>query len=60
MLPLIGSLPDMTATNARYVELQRTYKAKAEADLVVFRQAVERILTGAPVCVCVCAMCVFV
>lgn len=37
-LPLDGSLPDMHATTQRYLELQRIYKEKADADAA----AVER------------------
>ena len=31
-LPLSGSLPDMTSSTERFVELQRLFRAKAEAD----------------------------
>ncbi|GBG27243.1 NEDD8-activating enzyme E1 regulatory subunit [Hondaea fermentalgiana] len=31
-LPLSGKLPDMTATTGMYVDMQRIYKAKADAD----------------------------
>lgn len=41
-LPLSGALPDMKATSTTYVALQRTYRAKARADL----EAVQAHLTN--------------
>jgi NEDD8-activating enzyme E1 regulatory subunit len=43
-LPLDGSLPDMHATTQRYLDLQRTYREKAEADAAAVQRHVAAIL----------------
>eukprot|EP00697_Spironema_sp_BW2_P003495 gnl/Spiro4/14648_TR7890_c0_g1_i1.p1 gnl/Spiro4/14648_TR7890_c0_g1~~gnl/Spiro4/14648_TR7890_c0_g1_i1.p1 ORF type:complete len:606 (+),score=152.23 gnl/Spiro4/14648_TR7890_c0_g1_i1:187-1818(+) len=43
-LPLIGSIPDMTATTINYITLQTIYKRKAEADLNVIQERVAALL----------------
>lgn len=45
-LPLAGVLPDMTASTDGYIQLQRAYHEKAEADSAAFRAHVEAVLAG--------------
>ncbi|XP_006340393.1 NEDD8-activating enzyme E1 regulatory subunit-like isoform X2 [Solanum tuberosum] len=42
--PLEGSIPDMTSSTELYVNLQKTYQAKAEADFLVMEQRVRDLL----------------
>ncbi len=42
--PLEGSLPDMHATTQRYLDLQRIYKEKSEADIAAVSQHVAALL----------------
>ncbi|KAJ9176902.1 hypothetical protein P3X46_012166 [Hevea brasiliensis] len=42
--PLEGSIPDMTSSTELYVNLQKIYQAKAEADYLVIEQRVKNIL----------------
>ncbi|KAG8642292.1 hypothetical protein MANES_12G066600v8 [Manihot esculenta] len=42
--PLEGSIPDMTSSTELYVNLQKIYQAKAEADFLVIEQRVRNIL----------------
>lgn len=42
--PLDGSIPDMTSSTELYVNLQKLYQAKAEADVLVIEQRVRNIL----------------
>ncbi|XAR55383.1 hypothetical protein NMG60_11035439 [Bertholletia excelsa] len=42
--PLEGSIPDMTSSTELYVNLQKIYQAKAEADFFVIEQRVKNIL----------------
>ncbi|GMP54009.1 hypothetical protein CsSME_00019293 [Camellia sinensis var. sinensis] len=42
--PLEGSIPDMTSSTELYVNLQKIYQAKAEADFFVIEQRVRNIL----------------
>ncbi|KAK1431880.1 hypothetical protein QVD17_08644 [Tagetes erecta] len=42
--PLEGSIPDMTSSTELYVNLQKLYQAKAEADFLVVEQRVRNIL----------------
>ncbi|KAL2248477.1 UNVERIFIED_CONTAM: NEDD8-activating enzyme E1 regulatory subunit AXR1 [Sesamum indicum] len=42
--PLEGSIPDMTSSTELYVNLQKIYQAKAEADFLVMEQRVRKIL----------------
>ncbi|KAL0405395.1 UNVERIFIED_CONTAM: NEDD8-activating enzyme E1 regulatory subunit AXR1 [Sesamum latifolium] len=42
--PLEGSIPDMTSSTELYVNLQKIYQAKAEADILVMEQRVRKIL----------------
>ncbi|KAM7271483.1 hypothetical protein ACFE04_030697 [Oxalis oulophora] len=42
--PLEGSIPDMTSSTELYVNLQKIYQAKAEADFNVIEQRVKNIL----------------
>ncbi|XP_073058226.1 LOW QUALITY PROTEIN: NEDD8-activating enzyme E1 regulatory subunit AXR1-like [Primulina eburnea] len=42
--PLEGSIPDMTSSTELYINLQRIYQAKAEADFLVVEQHVRKIL----------------
>lgn len=42
--PLEGSIPDMTSSTELYVNLQKIYLAKAEADFLVIQQRVKSIL----------------
>ncbi|KAK4358759.1 hypothetical protein RND71_020988 [Anisodus tanguticus] len=42
--PLEGSIPDMTSSTELYVNLQKTYQAKAEADFLVIEQRVRNLL----------------
>ncbi|XP_010313519.2 NEDD8-activating enzyme E1 regulatory subunit AXR1 isoform X1 [Solanum lycopersicum] len=42
--PLEGSIPDMTSSTELYVNLQKTYQAKAEADFLVMEQRVRNLL----------------
>ncbi|CAL5403458.1 unnamed protein product [Camellia sinensis] len=42
--PLEGSIPDMTSSTELYVNLQKIYQAKAEADFFVIEQSVRNIL----------------
>lgn len=53
VLPLSAELPDMTSTTAQYMDLQRLYKAKAEADTaeVWARVQAHVAAAGAPVSV---------
>eukprot|EP00270_Netrium_digitus_P018418 TRINITY_DN6996_c0_g1_i4.p1 TRINITY_DN6996_c0_g1~~TRINITY_DN6996_c0_g1_i4.p1 ORF type:complete len:463 (+),score=126.87 TRINITY_DN6996_c0_g1_i4:71-1390(+) len=43
-LPLIGSIPDMTATSESYIALQRLYQEKADADVAAVEEHLHRIL----------------
>ncbi|KAK6919366.1 THIF-type NAD/FAD binding fold [Dillenia turbinata] len=43
-VPLEGSIPDMTSSTELYVNLQKIYQAKAEADFQVMEQRVKSIL----------------
>lgn len=45
-LPLAGVLPDMTASTDAYIQLQRVYHEKAEADSAAFRAHVEAVLAS--------------
>lgn len=42
--PLEGSIPDMTSSTELYVNLQKIYQAKAEADFLLIDQRVKNIL----------------
>ncbi|KAL3848992.1 hypothetical protein ACJIZ3_010874 [Penstemon smallii] len=42
--PLEGSIPDMTSSTELYVNLQKIYQAKAEADFLVMEQRVKKLL----------------
>nr|GEY25676.1 NEDD8-activating enzyme E1 regulatory subunit AXR1-like [Tanacetum cinerariifolium]GEY38829.1 NEDD8-activating enzyme E1 regulatory subunit AXR1-like [Tanacetum cinerariifolium] len=42
--PLEGSIPDMTSSTELYINLQKLYQAKAEADFLVVEQRVRDIL----------------
>ncbi|KAJ4977165.1 hypothetical protein NE237_002271 [Protea cynaroides] len=42
--PLDGSIPDMTSLTEYYVNLQKIYQAKAEADFLAIEQRVRKIL----------------
>ncbi|XP_009774995.1 NEDD8-activating enzyme E1 regulatory subunit AXR1 isoform X2 [Nicotiana sylvestris] len=42
--PLEGSIPDMTSSTELYINLQKTYQAKAEADFLVMEQKVRNLL----------------
>ncbi|OMO75501.1 UBA/THIF-type NAD/FAD binding protein [Corchorus capsularis] len=42
--PLEGSIPDMTSSTEHYVNLQKLYQAKSEADFLVIEQRVRNIL----------------
>lgn len=42
--PLEGSIPDMTSSTELYVNLQKIYQAKAEADFLVIEQRARNIL----------------
>ncbi|OMO90498.1 Molybdenum cofactor biosynthesis, MoeB [Corchorus olitorius] len=42
--PLEGSIPDMTSSTEHYVNLQKLYKAKSEADFLAIEQQVRNIL----------------
>ncbi|KAK2649758.1 hypothetical protein Ddye_017247 [Dipteronia dyeriana] len=42
--PLDGSIPDMTSSTEHYVNLQKIYQAKAEADFLSIEQRVRNIL----------------
>ncbi|KAF2284952.1 hypothetical protein GH714_032989 [Hevea brasiliensis] len=42
--PLEGSIPDMTSSTELYVNLQKIYQAKAEADYLIIEQRVKNIL----------------
>ncbi|KAJ4851232.1 NEDD8-activating enzyme E1 regulatory subunit axr1 [Turnera subulata] len=44
--PLEGSIPDMTSSTELYVNLQKIYQAKAEADFLVIEQRARNILKG--------------
>jgi len=44
LLPLPGKIPDMVSDNESYIQLQRVYLAKAEADLQAISTRVARIL----------------
>ncbi|KAL4279358.1 hypothetical protein GQ457_03G011260 [Hibiscus cannabinus] len=43
-VPLEGSIPDMTSSTEHYVNLQRIYQAKSEADYLVIEERVWNIL----------------
>ncbi|KAH9617913.1 hypothetical protein KSS87_006386 [Heliosperma pusillum] len=43
-VPLEGSIPDMTSSTEHYVNLQKVYQAKAEADFIAMEQHVQNIL----------------
>ncbi|XP_031391190.1 NEDD8-activating enzyme E1 regulatory subunit AXR1 [Punica granatum] len=43
-VPLEGSIPDMTSSTEHYVNLQKIYHAKAEADFLVMEQRVRNLL----------------
>ncbi|KAK9757273.1 hypothetical protein RND81_01G153100 [Saponaria officinalis] len=43
-VPLEGSIPDMTSSTEHYVNLQKIYQAKAEADIIAMEQHVQNIL----------------
>ncbi|GLU02666.1 hypothetical protein SLE2022_199080 [Rubroshorea leprosula] len=42
--PLEGSIPDMTSSTEHYINLQKIYQAKSEADFLAMEQRVENIL----------------
>uniref|UniRef100_A0A1J3DVB5 NEDD8-activating enzyme E1 regulatory subunit n=1 Tax=Noccaea caerulescens TaxID=107243 RepID=A0A1J3DVB5_NOCCA len=42
--PLEGSIPDMTSSTEHYINLQKIYLAKAEADFLVMEERVKNIL----------------
>ncbi|KAJ6873788.1 NEDD8-activating enzyme E1 regulatory subunit axr1 [Populus alba x Populus x berolinensis] len=42
--PLEGSIPDMTSSTELYVNLQKIYQAKAEANFLAIQQRVKSIL----------------
>ncbi|KDP35362.1 hypothetical protein JCGZ_10346 [Jatropha curcas] len=42
--PLEGSIPDMTSSTELYVNLQKTYQAKAEADFLIIERRTRNIL----------------
>ncbi|KAG7595897.1 unnamed protein product [Arabidopsis thaliana] len=42
--PLEGSIPDMTSSTEHYINLQKIYLAKAEADFLVIEERVKNIL----------------
>lgn len=42
--PLEGSIPDMTSSTELYVNLQKIYQAKAEADFLVMEKRVRNLL----------------
>ncbi|CAF2052100.1 unnamed protein product [Brassica napus] len=42
--PLEGSIPDMTSSTEHYINLQKIYQAKAEADFLVMEKRVKNIL----------------
>ncbi|XVF03075.1 hypothetical protein REPUB_Repub04eG0229300 [Reevesia pubescens] len=42
--PLEGSIPDMTSSTEHYVNLQKIYQAKSEADFLVIEQRVRNLL----------------
>lgn len=42
--PLEGSIPDMTSSTEHYINLQKIFQAKAEADFLVIEQRVRNIL----------------
>eukprot|EP00708_Paratrimastix_pyriformis_P002426 GAFH01001172.1.p2 GENE.GAFH01001172.1~~GAFH01001172.1.p2 ORF type:complete len:567 (-),score=221.72 GAFH01001172.1:134-1834(-) len=48
-LPVSGRVPDMIASSANYVGLQRVYMEKAQRDAARFREILIRLLTGAGV-----------
>ncbi|GMJ13408.1 AUXIN RESISTANT 1 [Hibiscus trionum] len=43
-VPLEGSIPDMTSSTEHYVNLQKIYQAKSEADYLVIEERVRNIL----------------
>ncbi|CAO2823310.1 unnamed protein product [Amaranthus hypochondriacus] len=43
-VPLEGSIPDMTSSTEHYVNLQKVYQAKAEADILAMEQHVQNLL----------------
>jgi len=45
-LPLVGSIPDMTADTETYIALQEIYQAKAQEDIAVVRSYVEDTLSS--------------
>lgn len=45
-LPLSGQVPDMTATNEFFINLQAVYTTKAKKDLETFNNFVKQILAG--------------
>ncbi|EFN59362.1 hypothetical protein CHLNCDRAFT_137823 [Chlorella variabilis] len=47
LLPLEGSIPDMHASTQQYLELQRIYRAKADADAAAVEAHARAILEGA-------------
>jgi len=47
VLPLEGSLPDMHASTQRYLDLQRMYRDKADADTAAMEQHVRHVLKEA-------------
>nr|CAG8454704.1 3211_t:CDS:10 [Entrophospora candida] len=46
LLPLSGSLPDMKADTAGYVELQNIYRKKAKEDFAIVRSNINKILSS--------------
>ena len=46
MVCLQGSLPDMTATTALYLALQRIYREQAEQDIAAVTKHVHDVLTS--------------
>ena len=44
MLPLRGSIPDMTSDSARYIQLQNVYQEKANEDMALVTQHLHTIL----------------
>ncbi|CAK0763153.1 hypothetical protein CVIRNUC_003029 [Coccomyxa viridis] len=45
-LPLEGAIPDMTSTTQMYLQLQRTYRRKAEADAAAVKAHTQALLTS--------------
>lgn len=46
-MPLPGSLPDMKALSATYIELQKLYKAKSSQDIAALKLHLAKVLAEA-------------